>query len=353
MLSELRISNFRCFESFDCSLEGGTTLFVGENTQGKTSILESICVLMRLQSPRSNKVSDQIKFGAETCSIEGILSGKRLLFSTTGTRRRMTVDNESFTKRKDYLAETGLVVWIGNDDIDLIRGSAESRRRYLDFGASQLSAGYLPALRAYTRALRARNFLLKRDANPCWDQIDSYTKLLVQHGSYIAEQRSALISSLVPFAKELQFNVSGKDELLSLNYIRSGNENLELAYEQNKEAESRQRLTLVGPHRDDLELIINSLLASKFASEGQQRTIALSLKIAQSHVLRERKGSNPILLIDDIFGELDSSRRNRLLSCFPEEAQKIITTTSLDWVSDGCLEGSWCYSLSKGLLDEL
>ncbi|NRB45424.1 MAG: AAA family ATPase, partial [Verrucomicrobiales bacterium] len=96
MLSELRISNFRCFESFDCSLEGGTTLFVGENTQGKTSILESICVLMRLQSPRSNKVSDQIKFGAESCSIEGILSGKRLLFSVAGPRRRMTVDNESF-----------------------------------------------------------------------------------------------------------------------------------------------------------------------------------------------------------------------------------------------------------------
>ena len=353
MLSELRISNFRCFESFDCSLEGGTTLFVGENTQGKTSILESICVLMRLQSPRSNKVSDQIKFGAESCSIEGILSGKRLLFSAAGPRRRMTVDNESFSKRKDYLAETGLVVWIGNDDIDLIRGSAESRRRYLDFGASQLSAGYLPALRAYTRALRARNFLLKRDANPCWDQIDSYTKLLIQPGIYIAEQRSALISSLVPFAKELQFNVSGKDELLSLNYMRSGNENLELAYEQKKEAEAKQRLTLVGPHRDDLELSLDSLLASKFASEGQQRTIALSLKIAQSHVLRERKGSNPILLIDDIFGELDSSRRNRLLSSFPEEAQKIITTTSLDWVSDGCLEGSRCYSLSKGLLDEL
>jgi DNA replication and repair protein RecF len=176
---------------------------------------------------------------------------------------------------------------------------------------------------------------------------------LVQHGTYIAEQRSALISSLVPFAKELQLDVSGKDELLSLNYVRSGNEDLELAYEEKKEAEAKQRLTLVGPHRDDLELSINSLLASKFASEGQQRTIALSLKIAQSHVLRERKGSNPILLIDDIFGELDSSRRNRLLSSFPEGAQKIITTTSLDWALDGCLEGSRCYSLSNGLLDEM
>ena len=135
--------------------------------------------------------------------------------------------------------------------------------------------------------------------------------------------------------------------------MRSGNENLNLAYEEKKEAESKQRMTLVGPHRDDLELSVNSLLASKFASEGQQRTIALSLKIAQSHVLRECKGSNPILLIDDIFGDLDSSRRNRLLSSFPEGAQKIITTTSLDWASDGCLEGSRCYSLSEGLLDEL
>jgi len=353
MLSKLRISNFRCFESFDCSLEGGTTLFVGENAQGKTSILESICVLMRLQSPRSNKVSDQVRFGAEACTIEGILSGKRILFSATGTKRRMAVDNESFSKRKDYLSETGLVVWIGNDDIELVRGGAESRRRYLDFGASQCSAGYLPALRAYTRALRARNFLLKRDSNPCWNQIDSYTKLLVQHGTYIAEQRSALVSALGPFAKELQFEVSGKDELLALNYVRSGSDDLELAYEQSREADSKKRITLVGPHRDDLELSINSLLASRFASEGQQRTIALSLKIAQSHVLRERKGTDPILLIDDIFGELDSSRRNRLLSCLPQEAQRIITTTSLDWASDGCLRGSHCYALKDGAIDEL
>ena len=147
--------------------------------------------------------------------------------------------------------------------------------------------------------------------------------------------------------------MSGKDELLALNYVRSGNDDLELAYEQSREADSKKRITLVGPHRDDLELSINSLLASRFASEGQQRTIALSLKIAQSHVLRERKGTDPILLIDDIFGELDSSRRNRLLSCLPQEAQRIITTTSLDWASDGCLRGSHCYALKDGAIDEL
>ncbi len=353
MLSELRLSNFRCFESFDCSLEGGTTLFVGENAQGKTSILESICMLMRLQSPRSNKVIDQIRFGAEVFSIEGTLLGKRILFSAAGPRRRMMVDNEAFSKRKEYLMETGLVVWIGNDDIDLVRGGSESRRRYLDFGASQLNAGYLPALRAYTRALRARNFLLKRDSNPCWDQIDSYTKLLVLHGSIIAEQRSDLVSSLAPFAKELQSEVSGKDEFLALHYRRSGDDDLKLAYEQSREAESKQRVTLVGPHRDELELSINSLSASKFASEGQQRTIALSLKIAQSHVLRKHKGADPILLIDDIFGELDSFRRNRLLSCLPQGAQRIITTTSLGWASDDCLKGSRCYALENGSINEL
>ncbi|MCH2025618.1 MAG: hypothetical protein MK172_07735, partial [Verrucomicrobiales bacterium] len=119
------------------------------------------------------------------------------------------------------------------------------------------------------------------------------------------------------------------------------------------EAESKQRVTLVGPHRDELELSINSLSASKFASEGQQRTIALSLKIAQSHVLREHKGADPILLIDDIFGELDSFRRNRLLSSLPHGAQRIITTTSLGWASDDCLKGSRCYALENGSINEL
>ena len=332
MLSKLRLSNFRCFEKIDCNLDEMTTIFIGDNAQGKTTILESICLLMRLQSPRTSKIVDQIKLGATNLSVEGNFSGKKIFYAFSGNKKRMQVDDQKFSKRKDYLHETALVVWIGNDDILLLRGGSDLRRRYLDFGASQMNLAYLSALKAYKRALRARNFLLKRDSIPNWNQIKPYTKLLIKNGSVIAEQRTLLVEKLNKHANEFQYIISGEDEKLEIVYQRSGDCNLSESFEEIRDEETKQRSTLVGPHRDDILLKINGLDASKFASEGQQRSIVLSLKMAQFSVLKEIKNKNPILLIDDIFGELDSSRRIKFLSLLPKESQKFITTTNLDWL---------------------
>ena len=126
MLSKLRLSNFRCFEKIDCNLDEMTTIFIGDNAQGKTTILESICLLMRLQSPRTSKIVDQIKLGASNLSVEGNFSGKKIFYAFSGNKKRMQVDGQKFSKRKDYLHETALVVWIGNDDILLLRGGSDS-----------------------------------------------------------------------------------------------------------------------------------------------------------------------------------------------------------------------------------
>ena len=139
--------------------------------------------------------------------------------------------------------------------------------------------------------------------------------------------------------------------MLTLKYNRSGGVDLATAFKQSIEADGRRRLTLVGPHRDDLLLEVNSLPAAQFASEGQQRTIALALKLAQAAVLRDAKGVDPILLIDDIFGELDQSRRNALLSHLPVTAQKLITTTSLDWAAEEYLKTAQNYVLKRRSLE--
>ena len=259
-------------------------------------------------------------------------SDLKIFYAFSGNKKRMQVDGQKFSKRKDYLHETALVVWIGNDDILLLRGGSDLRRRYLDFGASQMNLAYLSALKAYKRALRARNFLLKRDSIPNWNQIKPYTKLLIENGSVIAEQRALLVEQLNRHANEFQYSISGEDEKLEIVYQRSGDCSLSESFEEIRDEETKQRSTLVGPHRDDILLKINGLDASKFASEGQQRSIVLSLKMAQFSVLKEIKNKNPILLIDDIFGELDSSRRIKFLSLLPKESQKFITTTNLDWL---------------------
>ena len=351
MLTELRLSNFRCFKDIKCSLDEMTSVFIGDNAQGKTTILESICLLMRLQSPRASKNTDQIKLGEPNLSVEGTLSGKKIFYALSKNKKNMQIDSQSFNKRKDYLLETALVVWIGNDDILLLRGGSDLRRRYLDFGASQMNIKYLTALKTYKRALRTRNFLLKRDSIPNWNQIDPYTKLLVDSGSIISAQRKLLIDNLNKYAAEFQYAISGSNEKLEIIYKRSGDNDLMESFEKKRSEEIKQRMTLVGPHRDDILLNLNEMDASKYASEGQQRSVALSLKMAQSYVLKEIKNSNPILLIDDVFGELDSSRRIKFLSLLPKESQKIITTTNLEWLGNNQLGSYRKYLIEDGKIN--
>ena len=243
------------------------------------------------------------------------------------------------------------MVWIGNDDILLLRGGSDLRRRYLDFGASQMNIKYLTALKTYKRALRTRNFLLKRDSIPNWNQIAPYTKLLVDSGSIISAQRKLLIDNLNKYAAEFQYAISGSNEKLEIIYKRSGDDDLLESFEKKRSEEIKQRMTLVGPHRDDILLNLNEMDASKYASEGQQRSVALSLKMAQSYVLREIKNSNPILLIDDVFGELDSSRRIKFLSLLPKESQKIITTTNLEWLGNNQLGSYRKYLIEDGKIN--
>ena len=351
MLTELRLSNFRCFKDIKCSLDEMTSVFIGDNAQGKTTILESICLLMRLQSPRASKNTDQIKLGEPNLSVEGMLSGKKIFYALSKNKKNMQIDSQSFNKRKDYLLETALVVWIGNDDILLLRGGSDLRRRYLDFGASQMNIKYLTALKTYKRALRTRNFLLKRDSIPNWNQIAPYTKLLADSGSIISAQRKLLIDNLNKYATEFQYAISGSNEKLEIIYKRSGDNDLLESFEKKRSEEIKQRMTLVGPHRDDILLNLNEMDASKYASEGQQRSVALSLKMAQSYVLKEIKNSNPILLIDDVFGELDSSRRIKFLSLLPKESQKVITTTTLEWLGNNQLGSYRKYLIEDGKIN--
>ena len=217
----------------------------------------------------------------------------------------------------------------------LIRGGGDNRRKYLDFMAGQLFPDYRSALKAYEKALRSRNFLLKRDASPRWAEIDAYTQILHQNGQILTRHRRDLVAALDPCASTAQFEISGRvSEDLQLGYLPASGENDDLAATlfSKRDEETKKRRTAAGPHRDDVNLTLNGMSAAKFASEGQQRTIALSLKLAQAELFIKKRNQPPILLIDDVFGELDPARRNFLMDTWPADSQKIITTTNLGWL---------------------
>ncbi|MBX7211701.1 MAG: DNA replication and repair protein RecF [Verrucomicrobiaceae bacterium] len=354
MLSELSVKNFRCFEHARLELHPESTLLIGRNAQGKTSLIEAACVLMRLQSPRTSSKSDFIRFGEKTCVIEGVTNEHRLRFAANVATRRLAVDDAVCGHSADYLANSGLVVWMDHSDMNLLRGGAEHRRRFLDFAGSQVFPDYLDSLRRYDRALRTRNYLLKRDAVVNWRQADAYARVMDALALALTEQRRKLIAWLQPEIAAMHQTLSG-GEVARADYAPSVDERglFEMLLASRAE-EERTRSTAAGVHRDDVALCIEERDASSFASEGQQRTLALAMKLAQARVIERAKNQAPVLLIDDIFGELDKTRRRAVLANLPSGSQRLITTTHLDWADDGgaCgrvfevsggrVEGKWC-----------
>lgn len=328
MLTDLRLRDFRCFESLEIFLGPGRTFIMGANAQGKTSILEAVCLLLRLQSPRTATTADAIRFERPRLSLDGHFAGTHLVLHYSHEGRELLLDSKPQARTDDYL-DVARVAWFANTDLDLVRGSGSGRRRYLDFLGMQCVPGYRNSLRAYERALRSRNALLK-DNRPR-REIEAFDPPLVEAGEFLMEARGQLCGALAPIARAACLEISGGSDAMEILYRAGAGGPLAPALTESRQEEMRLRQTTVGPHRDDLGIKINSLDAAGFASEGQQRGIALSLKLAQARHIESVQNRAPILLLDDIFGELDPDRRNRLLASLPAQSQTIITTTFLDW----------------------
>lgn len=290
-------------------------------------------MLVRLHSPRTHRMPAMARIGgAGGFGVAGEAWEMSRRVRWEGGME-LAVDGERREGAGAYLADGGLVVWMGNEDLELVRGPAEVRRRYLDFIGAQIEPGYRVAFSRYRRALKAKNLLLK-DTRPREGEIRSYEEVMVEAAAVLVAARERMVVRLSPLAAEAQREVSGRDERLGLWYRPAGGMDLRVSLEQAREKERRQRQSLVGPHRDDLVLEINGLAAGEFASEGQQRTLALALKLAQGQALAGARGNLPVYLIDDIFGELDPGRRNAVLRALPVAAQKWITTTHLGWLDE-------------------
>jgi DNA replication and repair protein RecF len=329
MLAELQLRNFRCFETLRVELVPGFNFFLGRNGQGKTSILEAACVLLRLQSQRSSTLAPVIRFGEKTFGVAGRIENHRLEFRYSALRRKVSIDEIEQRTLSEYL-RLGRVVSFANADIELVRGGSDARRRYLDFLGSQIDPLYRPSLRAYERALRSRNALLK-SAQPRSREIAAYDQPLIEHGTKLGAMRARLVERLAPLAAEAHQQISGVEETLQLRFAPGNEEDFARDLADSQAQELRLRQTIVGPHRDDVELLVQGKKAPQFASEGQQRTVALALKIAQARLFALEEGTPPLLLIDDIFGELDPVRRNQLLANLPGDTQKLVTATTMQW----------------------
>src|ERR1051326_8389964 len=293
MLSELQLRNFRCFESLRVELASGFNFFLGRNGQGKTSILEAACILLRLQSQRSATLAPVLRFGESSFGVPGRIENHRLEFRYSALRRKVSIDEVEQRTFGEYLS-LARVVSFATTDIELVRGGSDSRRRYLDFLGSQIDPLYRPSLRSYERALRSRNALLKA-AQPRPREIAAYDQPLIEHGAKLSAMRARLVERLAPLAADAHEKVSGVAEDLALRFEPGNDADFARDLRDSHARELRLRQTIVGPHRDDIELQVQGKKAPQYASEGQHRTVALALKIAQAELFTQEEGAPRLL----------------------------------------------------------
>ncbi len=331
MLVTLRLRNFRCYPVLRWEAPPEGAILVGANARGKTSLLEAICFALTLHSPRAARMEKLARHGTADfgISLDSELDTRRLVWEER--RLSMMVNGSPRRDYADYMADAPPVTWLGNKDIALVSGTAEERRRYLDFLGAQWHPAYRESLQAYRKALKSRNALL-RNPRHSRASLSSYAALLARHGSRLVALRHELVRLLLPHVAGQHARISGSGELIGLEYAPCSAGSLEEAYELSVETDERAGYTTVGPHRDELLLFIGGKRAADYASEGQQRTLATAMQLAQSSLLHVETGRAPLLLIDDVFGELDPTRRKALLASLPAEAQVFITTTHLDWL---------------------
>jgi DNA replication and repair protein RecF len=335
-LAHLRLRDFRNYARLDVDFAPGFQLLLGDNAQGKTNILEAIYLMATLRSFRGVGSGQMVRHGQKGYFVGGkiIAQGEReIKMYWSSAERSLSLDARPVRKLTDYLGALRTVVFC-TEDLQLVKGTARGRRRFLDLLLSQTHPTYLPILQRYARAVRARNALLKRHT---LDEaaLESFTRELVSAGEEIIRLRRELVPKFSPLVRLAYRRISNDAEELRIEYHPSVKKDFAVELAQARKRELSYRATLIGPHRDDLQLLLNTQSAAQFGSEGQKRTLAIALKMAQAEYLTGIHGAPPILLIDDVMGELDVKRRSGLLPLLERthqaRGQVFMTATEENW----------------------
>jgi DNA replication and repair protein RecF len=332
----LRLRDFRNYTRLDADFAPGFHLLLGDNAQGKTNILEAIYLMATLRSFRGVGSAQMIRHGQRGYFVGGKIVGQgdhEIKMFWSARERNLQLDNRPVKKLSDYLGALRTVVFC-TEDLQLVKGTGRTRRRFLDLLLSQTQPGYLVLLQRYMQVVRSRNALLKQFA-PDLMSLDSYSEQLVKLGNELIRHRRELIPKLSPLARLAYRRISNDAEELRINYEPSVNTDFQVELTQQRDRERRFRATLLGPHRDDLQLLLSEKSAAQFGSEGQKRTLAIALKMAQAEYLTGIHGNAPVLLIDDVMGELDVKRRSGLLPLLERaretSGQVFMTCTEENW----------------------
>ena len=335
-LEHLSLKDFRSYETLDLDLGPGLTAVTGDNGNGKTNLIEALAFLARLQSFRAAPNEAMIRVGTSDATIRGeVRVGERSMLieaDISATRRSRVQVNKQRINRRGDLAEALTVSVFSPDDLELVKGSPGGRRDFIDDLLIDLHPKNEAACSDFAKVIKQRNALLKqmvgrRGADELLT-LDVWDQRFVETGERLVALRRKVVDQLQPLVAAAYFDVSGDARSTRLAYT-SGWEaaGLAAAIDQSRSDDLRRGVSTVGPHRDDIEMAIGPFGVRTHASQGEQRSMVLALRLAAHRLVAQARGRTPILLLDDVFSELDARRSAALLESLPE-GQKILTTAT-------------------------
>lgn len=366
LIKNLQLKNYRNYSDLNLDFDEKINIFYGNNAQGKTNILETLYLLALAKSHRTSKEKELIQWDNSFSIIKGSFLTKtgnlKLEVQLYKKGKKVKINNLEKRKISEYIGAINIVIF-SPEDLDLIKGSPQNRRKFLNTEIAQINPTYIYHLSQYQKIIYQRNNLLKDFSKASKNKIELleiWDEQLLEHGTKIIFKRLEFLRQLEIWANEIHYRITNNKENLSITYksffstkntLLSENDILEL-YKENllklRDRELIRGVTLIGPHRDDLEFYLNNVNVQYFASQGQQRTTALSLKLAEIELINEKIGEYPILLLDDVLSELDQIRQTHLIKTFEKKVQTIITTTSIKNIDPQTLEQASIFYIENG-----
>ena len=366
-LTNLQLQNFRNYESVQLEFTDGVHVFIGENAQGKTNLMESIYAVAMTKSHRTTNDKELIGWNKEFATIKGTVEK-----TATKTNLELQFSKKGKIAKVNYLEQKRLSSYLGNlnvilfapENLTLVKGSPQNRRKFVDMELGQMSSLYLYDLVEYNRVLKQRNTYLKQLAIKK-KQPDEYLEVLSE---MLSELASKIVFHRLDFMKQLEALAIPIHDQLSL-----GREKFSVSYQatipledgltpsqmkeiyidqfkKNQTREADQATTLIGPHRDDLIFYLNEIPVQTYGSQGQQRSTVLSLKLAEIELMKLSTGEYPLLLLDDVLSELDDDRQTHLIKAIENKVQTFITTTSLDGIKQQFINEPVVIPIEKGTI---
>lgn len=362
ILNNLKLINFRNYASLDIHLSPEINFITGDNGSGKTNILEAVSVISNLKSFRNTSDSHIVRWGSTSYYCSGNVINSEFekfeigfINESEKIKKKIKINGNEITRASDYYGKLLSVIFIPSD-INIISGAPELRRRYFDSVISKLYPEYIDELNEFKAVLNSRNIILKkiREGKADNRQLDIWNSLFAEKAYLVFKRRESFIKEFTLFFNNSYSLISGESESPDIKYISVNSSSVEELYnliQGRLRDDLRRGSTGTGPQRDDF-IFQNSkyINFNNYASQGQKRTASISLKLAEFEMIRKIKEKKSIILVDDIFSELDEKRRNNMIDLLKNKSQLIFTMVNSDYIKKGIQGDLKVFSVEKGII---